>query len=431
MIFELLLAIFLGLLVGGIAAFAAGRRGPNDRIVVGVMGVRSRGKFLSQVFSRIPDTEVAYIADVDLEMIDPAVAAVKENQDRAPEGIQDFRRMLDDPAVDAIVMATPDHWHAPATVMALDAGKHVYVEKPCGHNPAEGEMLIAAQRKHNLVVQMGNQQRSSKLSIQAIKDIHDGLIGRPYLGRSWYSNTRGPIGNGKVVPVPEGLDYDLWQGPAPRTPYRDNIIHYNWHWFWRWGTGESCNNATHEVDICRWALQADYPIRVVSSGGRYHYDDDWEFWDTQTIGWDFPGEKTITWEGRSCNGYDLENRGRGASIHGTEGTVVIDRNGYAVYDLGGGTFDITILRLEDAGQGLLLEEVGLRSMNEGLYSTVAFAADVAMRPDAAAPPIQGDVLQIYINGDYKPRFSADRVRFAPLQPAEFLLITDDLTIDGP
>jgi len=241
--------------------------------------------------------------------------------------------------VDALVIAAPDHWHAPATIMAMDAGKHVYVEKPCSHNPREGELLVEAQRKHaDLVVQMGNQQRSSPRSMQAIQEIRDGIIGRPYYARAWYANDRGPTTLKSPAEVPEWLDYELWQGPAPRRAYQDNLIHYNWHWFWHWGTGEICNNGTHEIDVCRWALGVDYPVRVTSSGGRYHYDDDWEAFDTQVASFDFEGEKTIAWEGRSCNanpikgGAGMPGGGRGASIHGTEGTVIIDRGGYVVYD---------------------------------------------------------------------------------------------------
>jgi predicted dehydrogenase len=244
----------------------------------------------------------------------------------------DFRHALESSDVDVLVIAAPDHWHAPAAILALQAGKHVYVEKPCSHNPLEGEMLVRAQAQYGHLVQMGNQQRSAPESISAIQQIHDGLIGRPYLARTWYANTRGPIGRGSVAPVPGWLDYDLWQGPAPRTPYRDNVVHYNWHWFWRWGTGEINNNAAHELDVARWALQVDYPVRVTSAGGRYHFQDDWEFPDTQIVSYDFENETSITWDGRSCNGHLVEGRGRGTAVHGTEGTVIIDRSGYVAYD---------------------------------------------------------------------------------------------------
>jgi predicted dehydrogenase len=217
--------------------------------------------------------------------------------------------------------------------MAMRAGKAVYVEKPCGTTPAEGEILVAVQRETGRVVQMGNQQRSAPPSIEVIGMIRDGLVGRPYLARTWYANTRGSIGRGAEAPVPDWLDYELWQGPAPRTPYRDNVIHYNWHWFHRWGTGEICNNGTHEIDVARWALGVEFPTRVTSSGGRYHFDDDWEFADTQVTTFEFGDRSQITWEGRSCNGMPIHSRGRGTAVHGESGTVIVDRSGYVAYDL--------------------------------------------------------------------------------------------------
>jgi predicted dehydrogenase len=306
---------------------------------VGIMGVNGRGNALAQSFARIAGSEVTYICDVDSRAVTKTIAAVSELrngsslQQRRPTGVTDVRRVLDDPDVDALVIAAPDHWHAPATIMALQAGKHVYVEKPCSHNAREGELLVEAQRKYDRVVQMGNQQRSAPRSIEIIQEIRDGLIGRPYYARAWYANTRGTIGHGQIAPVPEWLDYELWQGPAPRTPYKDNVVHYNWHWFWRWGTAEINNNGAHEIDVCRWALGVDYPTRVTSAGGRYHFaEDDWEMVDTQIAAYDFPEDKTLVWEGRSCNGRPVEGRGRGSSIHGEKGTVVLDRNGYVVYD---------------------------------------------------------------------------------------------------
>lgn len=321
-----------------------GPNAPSQTVVVGVMGLNGRGRVLAETFAKTEGVEVAYVCDVDNRLLDPTIAAVAEPQDtehgsrpalqaRRPQGVLDFRRILDDDAVDALVIAAPDHWHAPATILALEAGKHVYVEKPCGHNPHEGELLVAAQQKYGKLVQMGNQQRSSPESIQIIEDIHSGIIGRPYYAKCWYANQRGPIGTGQVTEVPAWLDFEMWQGPAPRSPYKDNLIHYNWHWMWNWGTGEICNNGTHEIDICRWALGVDYPVRVTSVGGRYHFDDDWEFYDTQVASFDFEGEKTIVWEGKSCNPRPVEGRGRGSAIHGTEGTVIIDREGYVVYDL--------------------------------------------------------------------------------------------------
>ena len=328
-------AAVAGIGVGALGRIPAvyGQNAPSETVRVAVMGVNSRGEVLAQTFARAPGCEVAYVCDVDSRAVEKTVARVSTAQRAQPRGISDFRRALDDDDVDALVIAAPDHWHAPATLLALQAGKHVYVEKPCGHNPREGELLAEAQSHYGLLVQMGNQQRSAPRSIEIIGEIHRGLIGRPYFARAWYANTRGSIGHGIVAGVPDWLDYDLWQGPAPRTPYRDNVIHYNWHWFWRWGTGEINNNGAHEIDVCRWALDVDYPTRVTSSGGRFHFDDDWQMYDTQVASYEFEGGKSMTWEGRSCNGRPIEGRSRGASIHGEEGTVIIDRSGYVVYDL--------------------------------------------------------------------------------------------------
>lgn len=305
---------------------------PSETVAVAVMGLNGRGTVLGQTLARTPNAQVAYVCDVDAAVLAKGVAKVGARQAKAPTGLGDFRRALEDPHVDALVIAAPDHWHAPATILALQAGKHVYVEKPCGHNPREGELLVAAQGKYRRLVQMGTQRRSSPRAMEAIQALREGVIGRPYLARAWYANTRASIGRGKDAPVPAGLDYELWQGPAPRTPYRDNVIHYNWHWFRRWGTGEICNNGTHEIDVARWALGVDYPSRVTSVGGRYHFDDDWEFTDTQQAGFEFPGQTAIVWQGASCNGFPTQGRGRGTSIHGTHGSMVLDQDGYTVYD---------------------------------------------------------------------------------------------------
>jgi predicted dehydrogenase len=247
---------------------------------------------------------------------------------------KDFRKILEQRNVDAITIATPDHWHTPMAIAGLQAGKHVYVEKPCSHNPAEGEMLIEVQQKYRKLVQMGNQQRSSPHTIKIVEKIHQGIIGMPYFAKAWYSNVRKSIGTGKEVPVPPYLDWDLWQGPAPRQAYRDNVHPYNWHWFRAYGTGETLNNGTHEVDVCRWALGVDYPKRVTSSGGRYQFKDDWQFYDTLVTSFEYE-DKMISWEGKSCQGMKYYGRDRGSTIMGTAGTVLVDRDGYEIYDLKG------------------------------------------------------------------------------------------------
>ncbi len=306
--------------------------GANDRVNFAIIGLHGRGYGHLDSLRANRNAVVSHVCDVDGRELDKFAVAVKEKFDRAPVKERDFRRVLEAKDVDVITIATPEHWHAPMAILALQAGKHVYVEKPCSHNPHEGELLVQAQQRYGRLVQMGTQQRSSPHTIEIVKKIHEGLIGKAYLGKGWYSNTRQSIGAGKQVPVPEYLDWELWQGPAPRRPYKDNIHPYNWHWFWHWGTGETLNNGTHEVDVCRWALGVEFPARVTSSGGRYHFADDWEFYDTLVTSYEYDG-KMITWEDLSCQGKELDNRSRGSTIHGTEGTVLVDRDGYEVYNL--------------------------------------------------------------------------------------------------
>jgi predicted dehydrogenase len=308
-------------------------RSTGEKIRVGVIGVNGRGVVHAQNFGHFPTSEVACICDVDASVMDKAVKAATNSSNRPIAAVADFRKLLDDKTIGAVAIATPDHWHAPMTLLAMQAGKHVYLEKPSGHNPREDEMLIEAARKYNVHVQLGTQRRSSPRFFEALQLVKDGLIGTPYLARAWYANTRTGIGKGKVAAVPSHLDFELWQGPAPRTDYRDNIVHYNWHWFTRWGTGEICNNGTHEIDVARWFLGVDYPTTVYSVGRRHHFADDWEFPDTQEATFEFEGGKTIIWHGQSCNGLPMYGRARGTAILGTAGSMVIDQDGWVITDL--------------------------------------------------------------------------------------------------
>jgi predicted dehydrogenase len=321
-------------LIGSSIANAAIYEGsPNKKVVIGIMGVNSRGAFLAQKLVALPDVEIGYICDVDSIAMAKCIADIEKRTGKKPTGIADIRQLLEKKDLDALVIAAPDHWHAPATILACQAGKHVYVEKPCSHNPHEGEMAIAAAAKYNRLVQMGSQRRSFDNVQKMVAELHSGIIGRAYFARGWYVNNRKSIGVGKVVPVPSNLNYDLWQGYAPRKPYKDNLIHYNWHWHWNWGTGEALNNGTHEIDVMRWGLGVDFPNKITSSGGRFAFKDDWETPDTQTILANFPNNTAMSWEGRSCNGYNSEGVGRGVVFYGDHGTVYYGGgDGYQVYD---------------------------------------------------------------------------------------------------
>ncbi len=309
--------------------------GSNDRVNFAVIGLNSRAyAHLSAIKANGKSAKITRVCDVESNILQKFAAGVQKELDYAPAADRDFRKVLESKDVDCISIATPDHWHAPMAIAGVQAGKHVYVEKPCSHNPAEGALLVEVQKKYNKVVQMGTQQRSSAHTIDIVKKIHDGLIGRAYFARAWYANTRKSIGFGKPAPVPATLDWDLWQGPAPRQPYKDNVQPYNWHWFRIWGTGETLNNGTHELDVCRWALGVDFPERITASGGRYAFKDDWQFYDTLVTSFTYP-EHEISWECRCCNGMRTYNRDRGSVIHGTTGSVIVDRDGYEVFDLHG------------------------------------------------------------------------------------------------
>ena len=328
-------AVSFGGILPGFSAKSYGNIvGVNERINVAAMGVNSRGHAVAGNFARQDNCQVVHVCDVDTRAMEKTIAAIEKIQNKKAKATGDFRKALEDKDVDALIVTAPDHWHAPAAILACKAGKHVYLEKPCSHNPNEGELVVKAAKKYNRVIQMGNQRRSWPNVVAAIKEVHDGAIGRPYFAKTWYTNNRPSIGIGKRTPVPEWLNYELWQGPAPRQPFQDNVIHYNWHWFWNWGTGEALNNGTHMVDLARWGLQVEYPVMVTSAGGRYRYEDDWETPDTQVITLDFDNKSSITWEGRSCNGHHVEDSSVGVIFYGEKGALQIDGgNSYKVFDL--------------------------------------------------------------------------------------------------
>ncbi len=318
----------------------ASRRAANDTITIGIMGTGGRGSALAQGFQGQDGVEVAYVCDVDHARVERVAQAVAERGGRTPKAVGDFRHILDDDSVDALVVATCNHWHAPAAILGCAAGKHVYVEKPCSHNPHEGELLVKAARRYDRKVQMGNQRRTWPKVQEAIARVQKGDIGRAYFARCTYLNARPSIGNGKEAPVPEGLDYAMWEGPAPHRPYHDNYLHYNWHWFWHWGNGELGNNGIHFIDVARWGLGVGLPVHVTSGGGRYHFpEDDQETPDTQVATYDYDGDKSITWIDQSCNPFQPGGRGSEIIFYGTDGALAITGGGYTIYDLKGKELD--------------------------------------------------------------------------------------------
>jgi predicted dehydrogenase len=309
--------------------------GANDRLNVALMGCGRRvSAYYDALKNKNNNVDLAYICDVMKKQREKVGKDLSGKVEGNAKLVADIHDVWNDKSVDAIFNATPDHWHAPGTWMAMQAGKHVYIEKPCSHNPREGELLVAFQQKYGKVIQMGNQQRSAKESQEIIGEIHNGVIGDVYKALAFYSNSRGAVPIEKKAPVPDGLDWELWQGPAPHRAYTDNTWDYNWHWYgWHWGTAETGNNATHELDVARWALQATYPEKVEVEAAKRHFaNDGWVMYDTMDATFRFPGNKIIQWDGKSRSGYNTYGSDRGTIIYGSEGTVFVNRNGYTLFD---------------------------------------------------------------------------------------------------
>ena len=333
-----------GIVVGGSAmgmsAKSYGRIiGSNERLNIAIAGLGRRlGAYYEPIAMKEANVELVYLCDVMQSQREKAAVSFSKHIDYKPKLENDIRKVINDPGIDVLINATPDHWHAPGSIMALKAGKNVYVEKPCSHNMFENDMLVAASKKYDKVVQMGNQQRSSGHTIEIINEIHNGIIGVPYRAVAFYLNKRGEVPVQKKTPAPAGLDWDLFQGPAPRRDYTIKTWDYNWHWYgWDYGTAETGNNATHELDVARWALKVDLPNRVdVEAGKRHFFNDGWEMYDTMDATFRFAGDKVIKWDGRSRSGHDTYGVGdRGTIIFGSEGTVFVDREKYILYDRGG------------------------------------------------------------------------------------------------
>jgi predicted dehydrogenase len=323
--------LFLGAAGAGLVALPglSGRAAASERVRVAVIGLRNRGTDLVRLFAANTWAQVAAVCDVDDAMFVKPVEAVQKITNTAPATEKDFRRLLDDKTIDAVAIATPDHWHAMLAVLACQAGKDVYVEKPASHNVVEGRRMVEAARKYNRIVQLGTQRRSTSYVQEAIEHVRSGALGKVAMARVWPHQKRISIGHGQPAPVPAGIDYAMWQGPAPDRPYHANHMHYNWHWFWNWGTGELGNNGIHGVDVARWGLGVDAPIAVSSGGGKYVFDDDQETPDTQTTTWEFPGA-CIAYEHRIWSNHGTEGELFGIAFYGEKGTLIIGEKGWRV-----------------------------------------------------------------------------------------------------
>ena len=315
-------------------AAVSGMQSPNERVRIAVVGVGGRGGNHVTSWSRLPNVEIAAVCDVDESHIGDKIKRLESAGVKTPNAFTDFRKLLEDKTIDAVSIASPNHWHTLQTIWAVQAGKDVYVEKPCSHNIFESQQIVAAARKYDRIVQHGSQSRSSPALQEAVQKMKEGEFGEIYMARGLCFKWRDTIGKTPPEPVPPGVDYDLWTGPAPKREFTKNRFHYNWHWFWDTGNGDLGNQGIHEVDIARWGLGVTHPTKVSAIGGKFMFDDDQETPNTISASWEFDVDgkkKMMTFEVRHW--ISNHEAGIGGEKPGnTIGNTFYGSNGYLVID---------------------------------------------------------------------------------------------------
>lgn len=328
----------------GAAAMAAAAKMSSaaeaDRLVVGVIGPGGMGTNHLNLLTSRSDVSVAYVCDPDKNRMAEAAGLVEKRTGRAPKAVKDMRSVLDDRDVDAVFIAAPDHWHAPASILALDAGKHVYVEKPCCHNIREGRLMVDAVRRSGKRLQVGTQSRSTDCVREAMERVRAGEIGEVLVAKAWNSQLRSSIGRTSPSAPPEHLDFDLWVGPAPMVEYRGNMLPSIWRWWSDFGCGDIGNDGVHDIDVACWGLGATtHPTRATCFGGKYFFDDDQQFPDTQYAVFEYPAEgapagrmRQLVFEQRIWSPYVQEGYENGAAFYGSSGMLVIGHSvGWRLY----------------------------------------------------------------------------------------------------
>jgi predicted dehydrogenase len=311
-----------------------GMQSPNNTVRVAVVGCGGRGQNHVDGWARLANVEVVALCDVDESHFAPKLKSLETKGKPKPATYVDMRKMLEDKNIDAVSIASPNHWHTLQSIWACQAGKDVYVEKPCSHNVFESQQIVAAARKYTRIVQQGSQSRSSPALQEAVARLREGEFGDVYMSRGLCFKWRDTIGRTPPSPVPAGVDYDLWTGPAPKRAFTKNRFHYNWHWFWDTGNGDLGNQGIHEVDIARWGLGVEYPTKISSIGGKFMFDDDQETPNTMTTAWEFDVngvKKMMNFEVRhwisnheAGVGGDAPGNTIGNQFYGSKGYLVID-----------------------------------------------------------------------------------------------------------
>jgi predicted dehydrogenase len=311
----------------------------SRKVVLGIIGPGGMGSNHIRYLTKRPDIEIAWVCDVDRDRLAKAAKLVEDGSKKAPRAVGDMRQVLEDKAVDAVFIATPDHWHAPAAILALDAGKHVYVEKPASHNIREGRLMADAVKRSGKVLQVGTQSRSTAVVREAMDRIRGGEVGDIRVAKAWNSQLRRSIGKSKPTDPPANLDFDTWCGPAPLVPYRPNMLPGIWRWWYDFGCGDIGNDGVHDIDVAAWGLGATtHPSRVTCLGGKYFFDDDQQFPDTQYAVFEYPVEgksgvnKQLIFEQRIWSPYVQEGYENGAAFYGTKGVLIIGHSvGWKLY----------------------------------------------------------------------------------------------------
>jgi predicted dehydrogenase len=312
----------------------------GEKLVVGVIGAGGMGTAHLKTLAQRKDVQVAYVCDVDQSRLAEAAKNVASIADNTPTPVDDLRKVLDDQNVNAVYIATPDHWHVPAAIMALDAGKHVYVEKPCSHNVREGQLLVDAAERSGKVLQVGMQSRSAPFLKEAIQRLHAGEIGEVLVAKAWNSQRRGSIGKTQPSPQPPQLDFDRWVGPAPMVPFRSNMLHGIWRWWYDFGCGDIGNDGVHDIDVALWGLDVKtHPTRVTCLGGKNFFDDDQQFPDTQYAICEYPRDGApegrtaqLIFEQRIWSPYVQDGYESGAAFYGTRGMLLVGHvKGWKLY----------------------------------------------------------------------------------------------------
>jgi predicted dehydrogenase len=331
---------FLGQAAGAVAVAGVGGavsgKGEADStpMPIALIGCGGMGNGHLSLLAPRKDVRIVYLCEPDANRLAQSMKSVEAAGQKGVKAVKDMRTILDDKSVRAVWIATPDHWHAPAAILAADAGKHVYVEKPCSHNLREGRLMIEAARRNKVVMQVGTQSRSTAHVIQAMKRLGEGAIGKVLVAKAWNSQRRGNIGHAKPSEPPKHLDYDLWLGPVPHVPFQSNMLPGIWRWWYAFGVGDIGNDGVHDIDLARWGLGVtEHPSTITALGGKYFFDDDQQWPDTQYVVFEYPGDgrighkRQLIFEQRTWSPYVQEGLENGDAFYGTEGMMILGKSG--------------------------------------------------------------------------------------------------------